>query len=308
MAFPVTKLEAPPLSYPTAMTGAFKSCIQGICRIISKIYFINNEVNKCFAENNEMGIYYYLENILTIAQLTGDYRIEPTKCTMTHDDAIETEGFDFKNFFRDPYEIIFYVGSIALLSLISIFLCFLNCKLKRRSSFPKVNRKEEITLCPAKPFASKIRNLQTINENYYTEPSAVPTTKIVPTTPAVPTSSAAVAPPSLPQPKNDAYLFEAPDRTVAETRGSMLTSTQVSYNNENLPSLTTSLNQTNSKNDHCTCHANKLVCSNCSCTRAERPCNEKCHIAKTSKKSKRSELTKQNSYICVNKFNNGEQN
>jgi len=251
--FASAKLEASPFQ-PSMMKGNFKSCLEGICHLVSEIYFIENE---CFNKSRELGVYYYLNKILHIAQLTGEYEIIRTNCTMSADDEIKIDKLGLLNFFNDQYDIVYLIILAAAKITIGV-LCFLLCKNRRGSNkiiSPK--RTNEINWQP-------IRN-NTSKHQRSLEPSAPP------------------------MPKNEEFIFDIQERTIPETRGSVLTSTCVS---EIYPSFSKSyVNQTS-----CSCHATEKVCINCSCVRNKRACNVECHIPRNAKKPSRA-------FKCVNKYN-----
>jgi len=260
------KLDASPY-HPSMMKGEFKSCLQGVCHLVSDIFFI---VNECFTNNQELGIYYYLKNIVHVAQLNGDYEIIDTNCTMSAEDERKTDDIGLYNFINDRYDIV-YLILLASAKIIIGVLCFLICKKRTRSVTRMGQLKSQSNSRPLKPMESD-KNLQPIREAYSLTPTAPP----------------------LPQ---DVYVFDAPERTIAETRGSMLASTRMSYNSGIFPSFANSY-ESQTKSTSCSCHATELVCTNCSCVRNNRACNAECHISKAANKSKRPIAFK-----CINKYN-----
>lgn len=272
----VSTLEAKPVSNPNTklemMVGNFLSCLtsDGLCREVKRLYLVNNLINKCFIDKDEFGVYFYVDNKLTVAQLTDAYDIKETTCDMVVNDEIVNEDNDLYNLINDPYDYVLW-SIICLLKFIILVLSIFIAKLRKNLS---ILREIKSPLTSASGQHKTHLHLQPIPE----------------------LTTLASAPPLL---KKSDYEFEEPERTVADTRASLLTSTQISSNDITPSAITacTSLNKTKNKKTTCTCHAKKQVCSDCSCARAQRPCTIYCHqpTAKNSKKNMEFE--------CVNEFN-----
>jgi hypothetical protein len=257
-----TMLEASPYR-PSMMKGSFNSCLEGICHLVSEIFFIEND---CFNNNKELGIYYYLNKKLHIAQLTDEYKILKTNCTMSSEDEIKIDDLGLYNFINDPYDIV-YLIIIAAAKIIIGVLCCLHCK--KRKIVMTNKARDNILNHNQERLQSAQERTQSSQEKAYS---------MLPSAPPMPTT--------------DAFVIEVQERTIPETRGSALTSTCVS---DIYPSFTYSFaNET--KSSSCTCHATVNVCTNCSCVRNKRPCNAECHNPKNGKKIKRT-------FKCVNKYN-----
>ncbi len=103
--FTAKKIEAAP-NHASMMKGVFKSCLKGICHLVSEVYFIEHEY---FNNQKELGIYYYLKNLMHIALMTGEYEIIETNCTMSAADEIQIDYIGLYNFINDRYDIVYLI-------------------------------------------------------------------------------------------------------------------------------------------------------------------------------------------------------
>ncbi len=270
--FTAKKIEAAP-NHVSMLKGVFKSCLKGICHLVSEVYFIENE---CFNNQKELGIYYYLNNLLHIAQLTGEYEIIDTNCTMSADDELKIDDIGLYNFINDRYDIA-YLIIIAAAKIIIVVLCLLLYKYRKRLAHSKKKTTNQIIDCGLTQMTADT-HLQTIQER--TQPTAPP------------------------PPNNMTFVHEAAEITIPETRGSLLSSTCMGYPTEIYPSfssISSTIYNSQTRITSCTCHATEVVCTNCSCVRNKRPCNSLCHIPnKNANKSKRQTPI---AFKCGNKFN-----
>ena len=252
---------------PSMMRGNFKSCLQRVCHLITDIFFVDND---CFNNNKELGIYYYLNDLLRVGQLNEKYEIISSNCTISSKDIMEIDNKDLYSFIDDRYKIVYLVALIVE-KFIICFLCLLLIKNKKKLALlNKIDEKNDSY--PDKPLAPET-HFQTIQEHYPMRPTAPP----------------------LP---NESFALDVIEKNKPETRGRLFSST-ISEIYPNL-STSTAMNDTLSKSSSCKCHATALVCTNCSCVRNKRACNVNCHVPNKSRNSKRQQPLE---FRCINRFN-----
>jgi hypothetical protein len=262
---------------PHMMRGNFKSCLQGICHLISEVYFVDND---CFTNNSELGVYYYLNNRPHIAHLNGEYDILETNCTMSNEDATyNNDDIGLYNFINDRYDIVYLIILAAAKIVIGV-LGYIVYRFRKRLAVRKENVKESE---PRNLRASTDIHFETIQEHHNRLLTA-PMSQVQ-----------ASAPPS--ENTAPANFF---GQNIPETRSSFLSSTTIRSQPELYPSFASTINNTGTGTKSCSCHATEQVCSNstCSCVKNNRACNIYCHIPSKSTK-KRVAV----SFQCINKYN-----
>jgi hypothetical protein len=100
-----------------------------------------------------LGFNYYLKKILNIAQLTAEYEIIRTNCTMPADDEIQIDKLGLLNFVNDQYDIVYLIILAADKIMIGV-LCFLLCK-RRGSNKISPKRTTETNWQPIRDIATK---------------------------------------------------------------------------------------------------------------------------------------------------------
>ncbi len=112
--------EAMPINPLQTMTGEFTRCLDGICDKVYKLYFQNNP---CFELNKELGVSFSIKDKKYAGQLSSNYDILPTNCTV---DNIEIkEPIDLYNFVNDKYDIVYLVLLAAAKIIIGVMAFFL---------------------------------------------------------------------------------------------------------------------------------------------------------------------------------------
>ncbi len=186
---------------PSMMEGNFRSCLKGICREVSKVHFIENQ---CFRNNKELGIYYFVNDLLHLGQLNTEYEILETNCTVSEKDIIKTDDIGLYNLINDRYDIAYLVTLLAA----KIIIVVLACILYKNKPKIKIDKKHSIAGMPFRPVTLPFRQptfdtkLSTIQEHYLSAPPFMPT--------------------------NESHSYEpATERTRSDTRASLLSSTHM---------------------------------------------------------------------------------